>query len=118
VAQDPDHLPTLARRRPSEVGYGYILDNKQESDKCLPFVMGKGYLGYDLGYIPINARVGDVICQCSGCNVVVVLRPKQLGYEIIGRALLSLEEILSLADDDPDKVYFHFDMVALQQLTA
>ena len=83
--------------------------------------MGKGCLGYDLGYIPISAQIGDVICRYAGCDVVVVLRRKQLGYEIIGRALLkflSLEERLSFADGDPDKVSFHFDMVALQQLTA
>jgi hypothetical protein len=106
----------LSQRRPSEVGYGYIIDNEQKSDKCLPFVMDKGCLGY----IPITAQVGDVICQFLRCTVAAVLRPKQLGYEIIGRALISLpeEENWTFAKDHDDTVHVHFDMVALQQLTA
>jgi hypothetical protein len=80
--------------------------------------MDKGYLRYNLGYISTTARVGDVICHLERCDVGVVLRPKQLGYEIIGRALIPFEKGIPTRSDDPNKLHVHFDMVALQQLTA
>jgi len=92
------------------------------------------------GYAPTNTLPGDYICQFLGCDVAAVLRPREGGFNIIGRAILAKiadesesEDILpwtkhySYAVPDyysdfswgPNRaLYLYLDIVTLQQLTG
>lgn len=91
------------------------------------------------GYVPMNARIGDWICQFLGCDVAAVLRERPGGYDIVGRALVdkSVAELQGNAESWTKKysysvpdfgstftwtpeqaMYLYLDMATLQQLTA
>jgi hypothetical protein len=92
------------------------------------------------GYAPTNALPGDLICQFLGCDVAAVLRQREGGFDIIGRALLAktteervdknaqpwskkynyaVPDYGASFDWNPESaMYLYLDIVTLQQLTV
>jgi len=111
------------------------LRNSTTAHKCLPFLMDND----QTGYAPTNALPGDFICQFLGCDVAAVLRQREGGFDIIGRALVaktfeeredknaqpwskkysySVPDYGESFDWNPSRaMYLYLDIVTLQQLT-
>ncbi|TVY81444.1 Heterokaryon incompatibility protein 6 OR allele [Lachnellula suecica] len=106
------------------------------SEKCVPILLDNDLTGY----APSNVLPGDFICQSLGCDVAAVLRQREGGFDIVGRALIA--KTLAEREDNnampwsqkytysvPDytasfswqpgrAIYLYLDIVTLQQLTV